>query len=360
MADEDDSSKTEDASDHKLEQARKEGDVPISHELKNWFTLFTCLLVVWGIFPMIMQRMLNFGKRIINNSYDIPMDTDNIQKIFGEICLELLILTIGPLLIFFAISIVSNLVQVGFLYAPKKLELKWERLDIVANLVHMFSKQKLVENLKGILKILAVLGGFYLAMRSKYDTIVKLTGIDIFAGLKILNDIILMLLFTVVIVMIVFAAIDFFIQKFNYLNKHKMTKHEIKDEYKQMEGDPLVKSKIKSLRMQRFRNNMMKAVPKADAVITNPTHYAVAIFYDTSDNEVQKKAPIVSAKGVDFLALRIKDIAKENDVPIIEDPPLARALYAAVEINNPIPEEHFEAIAKIISYVYKLKGKKLS
>ncbi|OPZ76648.1 MAG: Flagellar biosynthetic protein FlhB [Alphaproteobacteria bacterium ADurb.Bin438] len=158
--------------------------------------------------------------------------------------------------------------------------------------------------------------------------------------------------------MLIFAGADYFIQKFNYLNKHKMTKQETKDEYKQLEGDPLVKAKIRSLRMERFRNQMMQSIPKADAVITNPTHYAVAILYDNTDPN-SPKIPIVVAKGIDFLALRIKDKAKEHDVPIIENPPLARALYAAVEINEPIPSEHFEAVAKIISYVYKLKGKKL-
>jgi len=354
MADEDESSKTEEASEHKLQEARKEGDVPISQEVKTWFTLFACLLVAWGIIPIIMERMVQFGKRTVNNSFDIDITIENIQKIFGEVCVEILIMIAAPLFIFFIVSIVSSMSQVGFLYAPKRMEIKWERLNFVQNFFEMFSKKRLVENLKGILKILAVLGGFYLALKSKYPTIVKLTGIDMYAGLKVLNDIILLIIFTVVIVMLVFAIADYFIQKFSYLRKHMMSKQEQKDEYKNLEGDPLIKSKIRALRLQKYRQNMMKTVPLADAVITNPTHYAVAIKYDKQLMPI----PTVVAKGVDFLAARIKEIAKEHDVPIIEDPPLARALYASVDIDKEIPKEFYQPIIDVLRYVSKITGKK--
>ena len=161
------------------------------------------------------------------------------------------------------------------------------------------------------------------------------------------------MIFTIVLAVLVIAIADFAYQKYSHLKKLRMTKQEVKDEYKQMEGDPLVKSRIRQLRVERARRRMMDNVPKADVVIVNPTHYAVALKYDMNTMD----APVVTAKGLDSLALRIREIAEENDVPIVENPPLARALFASVDLDQSIPQEHFKAVAEVIGYVMQLKNK---
>ena len=170
--------------------------------------------------------------------------------------------------------------------------------------------------------------------------------------LEFIHKIVVLLLFTVVIAVFVIAAADYLYQKYSHLKKLRMTKQEVKEEYKQMEGDPLIKSRIRQVRMERARHRMMEAVPKADVVIVNPTHYAVALEYKMEEMD----APKVTAKGLDNIALRIKAIAEENEVPIVENPPLARALFASTEIDQTIPEEHFKAVAEVIGYVMQLKN----
>ena len=172
------------------------------------------------------------------------------------------------------------------------------------------------------------------------------------AILRFIHKIVVLVLFTVVIAVLVIAVADYAWQKYTHLKKLRMTKQEVKDEYKQMEGDPLVKSRIRQVRMERARHRMMEAVPKADVVIVNPTHYAVALEYKMEEMD----APKVTAKGMDNVALRIKAIAEENDVPIVENPPLARALFASTEIDQTIPTEHFKAVAEVIGYVMQLKN----
>ena len=172
------------------------------------------------------------------------------------------------------------------------------------------------------------------------------------AILSFIHKIVLLLIFTVVIAVFVIAVADYVYQRYTHLKKLRMTKQEVKDEYKQMEGDPMVKSRIRQIRMERARHRMMENVPKADVVIVNPTHYAVALEYKME----QMDAPVVLAKGLDHLALRIREIAEENEIPVVENPPLARALFASVEIDQTIPPEHFKAGAEVIGYVMQLKN----
>ena len=170
--------------------------------------------------------------------------------------------------------------------------------------------------------------------------------------LEFIHKIVVLLIFTVVIAIFVLAVADYLYQRYTYLKKLRMTKQELKDEYKQVEGDPLVKSRIRQVRMERARHRMMENVPKADVVVVNPTHYAVAMEYKMEEMD----APVVVAKGVDFLALRIREIAEEHEIPIVENPPLARALFASVEVDQAIPPEHFKAVAEVIGYVMQLKN----
>ena len=173
--------------------------------------------------------------------------------------------------------------------------------------------------------------------------------------LDLMHSLLLLILFTMVLITFVIAFGDYFYQKFSYLKRQRMTKQEVKDEYKQTEGDPQIKMRLRAIRMERFRKRMMANVPNASVVVTNPTHFAVALQYDADTME----APKVVAKGQDFIALKIKEIAKEHNVPVVENPPLARALFATVEIDSVIPTEHYAAVAEVIKYVYRLQGKML-
>ena len=212
--------------------------------------------------------------------------------------------------------------------------------------------KKVVESLKGIIKIVVISFIAILVVKPYLEKVDLLPAMETIAILKFIHKIVVLLLFTVVIAVLVIAVADYIYQRYTHMKKLRMTKQEVKDEYKQMEGDPQIKSRIRQVRMERARHRMMEAVPKSDVVIVNPTHYAVALEYKME----QMDAPVVTAKGMDNVALRIKAIAEENEIPIVENPPLARALFASTEIDQMIPEEHFKAVAEVIGYVMQLKN----
>jgi flagellar biosynthetic protein FlhB len=209
--------------------------------------------------------------------------------------------------------------------------------------------------LKGFAKLCAVGYAAWLVVKPRLIHVLDSTSFDIASFLDLLSRLLLMMLTAMIMIFFVVAFADYFYQKFSFLKKQRMTKQEVKDEYKQTEGDPQIKMRLRSIRQERFRKRMMSNVPNASVVITNPTHFAVALRYEPDEADV----PVCVAKGQDFIALKIKEIAAENEVPIVENPPLARALFATVEIDQPIPTEHFTAVAEVIRYVYNLKGKPL-
>lgn len=212
--------------------------------------------------------------------------------------------------------------------------------------------KKIVESFKGIIKISVI--GFIavLVVKPYLGKVELLPTMDTMAVLRFIHKIVILLIFTVVIAVLVIAVADYVYQRYTHLKKLRMTKQEVKDEYKQMEGDPMVKSRIRQVRMERARHRMMENVPKADVVIVNPTHYAVALEYKMEEMDT----PVVVAKGIDFIALKIRELAEEHDIPVVENPPLARALFASVEIDQAIPPEHFKAVAEVIGYVMQLKN----
>ena len=351
MADEDESSKTEEPSERKIEKAREEGHVPMSQEVKSWIMLFGGLLVVWAIFPFMMKNTGNLLYRFIAAPDEIAVSPADVQTLMIQVVSSVGLILLLPLSILFIMAIVATVAQIGFLYAPKRLSLKWERLNLPKNLKNFISLQKIFETIKGFLKIGAVVITVAVVVFPQMDMIPVLPTMEMYPILHVMYRIVFMMLLTVVIVMFIIAVIDLIYQRLSFRKKQRMTKQEVKDEYKQMEGDPQVKSRIRSIRMEKFRKRMMQAVPSATVVVTNPTHFAVALKYDGDEMD----APKVVAKGVDFLAQKIKELAKENDVPIVENPPLARALYASVEVDEVIPPEHFKAVAEVISYVFKMK-----
>ncbi|GMA99746.1 hypothetical protein PIPA1_25460 [Pelosinus sp. IPA-1] len=248
------------------------------------------------------------------------------------------------------ISLIINFLQVGFIFSLEPLMPSFSKINPIAGFGRLFSKRSIVELAKSILKIVIIGYFIYRFMIKQTQQIPALVGAELIDSLHLAVSLILDLVFQISAVMMVLAAFDYFYQWWEHKQSLKMSKDDIKQEFKQMEGDPQIKGKIKQRQRAMSMQRMMQEVPKADVIVTNPTHFAVALKYDK-----EMLAPVIVAKGQDLIAQKIKEIAKENSVVIVENKILARALYAAVEINQPVPPELYQAVAEVLAYVYKLK-----
>ena len=349
---EDEASKTEEPSERKISKAKEEGDVAISQDAKSFIMLLGCLFIVWLFIPFMFRWMGSLGSSFIERSGSTHVDQKGFINLFEQGTFGFFKIMAVPFVVFMVLGIIASLSQTGFIYAPKKLEPNWDKLNLFAAIPKFINKQKIVESIKGIIKITIVTILAYFVIKPYLAKVELLPTMSSQGILGFIHHTVVLLLFTVTIAVLLIAAGDYAWQKYSHLMKLRMTKQEVKDEYKQMEGDPLVKSKIRQIRNERARQRMMENVPKADVVIVNPTHYAVALEY----KQDEMPAPKVTAKGVDTVALRIKSVAEENNVPIVENPPLARALFASTELDQTIPYEHFQAVAEVISYVMQLKN----
>jgi len=352
MADEDDASKTEDPTDTKLLDARKKGQIASSQEVKNFGILVAVTVALVAIAPFMVTNVRSMIFPFIERPHTFLMDFENLRLVFFNIMLDLawIMAPIFGLLIIAALF--SNILQSGFIWAAEKIKPELSKLSLKKGAKKMFGTGAVVEFVKGILKLIVVsMVAFGMAIPMLQD-IQLLPQINFLYSLDKIHEIAILLASGTVAVMTVIAGLDFVYQKYKFTKEMRMTKQEVKDEQKQSEGDPAVKGRIRQIRMDRARQRMMDAVPDADVVITNPTHYSVALKYDM---EVMA-APKLVAKGVDHLAFRIREMAEELDIPLVENPPLARALYAAVEIDEEIPADHFQAVAEVIGYVMRLRG----
>ncbi len=349
---EDDSQKTEDPTDKRKEKSRSDGQVASSQEIKSWMSLLGGAFGLLVLAPGIAHNVRMIGIKFIEMPHLIEIDRENFRFLLFEVMLDMGI-ALSPILgILLLLAIVANVGQVGFIWAPKKIAPELKKISLLAGLKRMFSLRSVNEFVKGILKLtlvsvvgLTVAAPFMTDLslfieRSLTDTLDRLLTISIWFTLAS------------VAVMTVIATLDFAYQKYSQFKQMKMSKQEVKDENKQAEGDPQIKARIRQIRMERAQQRMMASVPEADVVVTNPTHYAIALQYKMQEMQ----APVLVAKGVDSLAARIREVADENDVPIVENPPLARALYAAVEIDEEVPAEHYMAVAEVIGYVMRMRG----
>tara|TARA_B100001142_G_C14258887_1_gene626226 strand:- start:464 stop:1357 length:894 start_codon:yes stop_codon:yes gene_type:complete len=288
----------------------------------------------------------------IEKAYAIPTDFDHLQLVFSNLTLDIgfLLAPLMGLLLFLAI--ISNVAQFGLIFAPEKIKVDPSKISIIKGMKRMFSQRAIMEFIKGILKLFAVgIVSFYLALPWLSD-LTLMVRMEIGFSLDRIIIISTVLAAGTLGVMTLVAVMDFAFQKQQFTKKMRMSKQEVKDEYKQSEGDPHVKARIRKIRTERAQQRMMAAVPEADVVITNPTHYSIALEYKMDD----MAAPKLVAKGVDHLAMRIREVAEANEIPIVENPPLARALYAGVEINEEIPSEHFKAVAEVIGFIMRKRG----
>jgi flagellar biosynthetic protein FlhB len=348
----DDAEKTEEPTDKKIDDARKEGNVPKSQDASGVITLFVAILGLLMLFPFMTKHT------IILFQYYFSLVGTPLDKLFMiDIAIvtmrEFLLITM-PLSIAVAVAgIIAALAQFGFLFTTKAVMPDFKKIDPIKGMKNLFSMKKLIDGLKITLKSFTTLGVGFVFF---FYFIVELPTVAMFnlsQQLEWLKDKSIIIAFVMLLIIFIFAIIDVIIVRKQYFDGLKMSKQEIKDEMKNMEGDPLVKSKIRQIQMQASRKRMMGQVPTADVVITNPTHYAVAIKYD----EERFKAPVVVAKGVDNIATMIKKIARENNVHIVQNPPLARSLYAEVDLDKAIPQTLFAAVAEVLAYVYKMNRK---
>lgn len=351
---EDKDQKTEEASPKKLEDALKKGQVIHSKEVNNAFILSVLTIMIAWILPIIFNFFIMKLRLIIEHAGDIKIDQGQVWNVLISSITDAMI-SLSPLFIMIiAVVIFSAYIQQGqFTFAVESLQPKLSKLSIFKGFERIFSQKNVVEFLKSIAKVTLVGTFLFLIIADDIQELRIYQDMSVGMILKQFHSIINHVMICVAITAIILALIDYSYQRYNYYQELKMTKHEVKEEHKQLEGDPLIKRRIRELRMSRAQNNIMQNVPKADVIITNPTHFAIGIQY----NE-EMVAPKIVVKGLDNLALKIREMAEEEDIPIVEDKPLARALYYKAEIEDYIPEEFYEPVAKIIGYVLSLKNKK--
>jgi flagellar biosynthesis protein FlhB len=349
MAEEDDTEKTEDPSPKRLNEAIERGDVVKSQEVNSWFVIAASALVLLSFSGPMGGDLATTLRGLIANSYDYRVDGGGLLLLARKICFEVFSAVSLPILLLAIAALFGNAIQHRLVFSFEAIQPSLSKISPLAGFKRMFSKQALANFVKGLIK-LAIVGTVLVALLwPERHRLEGLLSSDIAAVIPFAQAMALKLLGAVVAILAVIAAGDYFFQYRQWFERQKMSLRELKEEFKQAEGDPKIKAKIKQIRFSRARKRMMAAVPKATVVVTNPTHFAVALHYERG-----MTAPICVAKGADLIAHRIRDLATQHSVPIVENPPLARTLYATVEIDQEVPPEHYKAVAEVIGYVMRL------
>jgi len=350
MAEEgDDTDKSEDPTQKRLDEALRRGDVVKSQEVNTWFIMAAATLILMAFSGQMGASLQTSLRGLLANAHMLIVDGRGLVNLTEKIGHELIAALAIPFLLLALAAVAGNMIQHRLVWSTEALQPKLSKISPGAGLKRLFSKQALVNFAKGLVK-LALIGSVMAAVmwpqRHRLDGLVATDPAAIVAVIRSLS---LEVLGTVVAVLAIVAALDYLWQYRQWYERQKMSMRELKEEFRQTEGDPAIKAKIRQLRQTRARKRMMAQVPKASVVITNPTHFAVALQYERGMN-----APVCVAKGIDALARKIREVAGEHNIPIVENPPLARALHATVEIDQEIPAEHYAAVAEVIGYVMKL------
>lgn len=350
--------KTEPATQKKLDDARKEGKVAKSKDLTEGFALVVLFLLLKVFIGYIGDRMVGLFDNTIGRMAEFEkvnragLSTVAVTTMLSNAILELLLI-IWPFLVFgFAIAFLLSIYQVGWKVSTKPLEPKLSKFNPINGFKRIFSKDSLFELVKSIAKVGIIAYITYTSLKDEANNLFILYEISLNQAIALVGEIILDVGLKIAIVFVFIGVVDYFYQRWKFADEMKMTKQEVKDEYKNTEGDPQIKGRIRQKMREVSQRRMMQDVPKADVVITNPTHFAVAIKYDA---EVST-APVVVAKGEDFLAQKIKEVAKEHNVQIVENKPLARMLYHNVDIGAEIPPELYQSVAEVLAMVYHMKN----
>ena len=353
---ENDQERTEQATDQRREDFRKRGQVAQTKELATVFALFGSAMLFWGMGRFFFEQLssvfrMSFGPFLVDAARGgdyVPAVMFAAQKATYVVAPLAGILTI--------IGVGATIVQTGLLNNEEALEFKWEKLNPLDGFKRIFSLRNVIEGVKSIIKIIALGATMLMIVKDQIIKVPTLVQLSVDQTFLFMGDVTIRLLGSVGVFMAVIAAADYFMQRWELEKQMRMTKQEVKEEHKSREGDPLIKARIRRVQREMANKRMMSDVPKADVIITNPTHIAVALKYDP----LTMAAPKILAKGAGVIAERIKALARENNIPVMENKPLARTIYKTLKIGQTIPRELFTAVAQVLSYVYKLKRRKLS
>lgn len=353
MAEESNEEKTEAPSEKKRHDAREKGNVAKSTEINSVIILLTALFMMKILGPWIIKELSSSIVEFMKNVSETQMDYSRLMMLMRK-ALILLVKTAAPIAGgIMLMGVVANVVQVGFLFTLKPLMPKLEKINPVSGFSRFFSMRSIVETLKNIVKLVLIICVAYITLKKEFLTMLTLADASVLSIWAYVLAVSYKVILRIALAMVIIAILDYAYQRFEHEKQLKMTHQEVKEERKQLEGDPQVKARIRSLQREMARRRMMEQVPKATVVVTNPTHLAIALRYEPKEND----APVVVAKGKDLIAQKIKKLAQENNVPVVEDKPLARSMYDKVEVGFPIPVEFFTAVAEIMAYVYRLKNR---
>lgn len=353
--------KTEEATSKKLKDARDEGKVAKSQELSSAFVLIGLFLALKIFVGFVGNRFLS----VFNYAYRAIPDVDRMSRngmtiatartLFMDVIIQFLIATAPFLVVGFAIALLGNIVQVGWQIATKALQPKLDKFNPVNGFKRIFSKDSIFNLLKSFIKIGLIFYVAYSCLKDQANNLFFLYDMSLNQAIAFVGQVIIDTGLRISLVYLVVGIADYIYMKHKFKEDMKMTKQEVKDEYKSTEGDPQIKGQQRQRMREASQRRMMASVPQADVVITNPTHLSIALKYDFDNPDVS--APVCVAKGEDFVALRIREVARENGVEIVENKPLARALYPVVEVGDAIPPEMYEVVAEILAEVYRKQGR---
>jgi flagellar biosynthetic protein FlhB len=351
----DESEKTEEPTAKKLGDARAKGSVAKSQEINHFFGILSLLVFIAMYLPWFGVDFINISKKYIELTHQYNINEVGTGNTLLGILIDVARLMILPVASFIFFAIISGTIQNGLIFTTEPLKPDINKINPINGLKNILSLKSFLEVIKGIFKI-AIVGSvaavLFIPAFSAVEAYMAMSLIDV---LMATWEMAVTMITGILIAMVAIALLDLTYQRYDFNKQMRMTRKEVKDEHKNAEGDPAVKARIRQIRMERAKQRMMANVPEADVVVTNPTHYAVALKYAPEEME----APKVVAKGIDAVAERIRDVAKEHKVPVLRNPPLARALYASCDIDDFVPKQQFKAVAEIISYVFQLKGRKL-
>ena len=347
---EDDTERTEDPTQKRLDDALEKGDVAKSQEVNTWFIIAGATLLLTTFSGSMGSGMLGPMRNLIANSWMIRTDGPGLLALLQHIEYALIAAVGIPFLMLMLAAIAGNMIQHRLVWSTESLKPKLSKISPGAGFKRVFGKQAIANFVKGLFKVVALGAVMTAVLWPERHRLEAMVYFDPAALMGVTTSLTLQLMGAVVAMLAAVAIADYFFQYRQWYERQKMSLQEMKEEFKQSEGDPHVKGRIRQLRQQRMKKRMMAQVPKASVVITNPTHYSVALAYDRG-----MAAPVCVAKGVDNVAFKIREIAKQHDIPIVENVPLARSLYATVDVDEEIPVEHYHAVAEVIGFVMRLK-----
>lgn len=349
----DDSSKTEDPTPKRLEEARRKGQVAMSREMNSWLMFLAATILIMSMSGTVMKQTSDVLSQYLENAHDMPGPPGGFHIVLGGAFWAMMRILALPLIVLMVAAFAGPFFQIGLIFAPEVIQPDISKISLIQGFGRLFSIRSVVEFAKGLFKLIVVSAVGVVLLKPYINGIEHMVGLDMLPILGEMKTLVVRMMVGVLIAYLIIAGIDLIFQRIQYRKKLRMSKQELKEEFRQSEGDPQVKQKLRQIRAEKARKRMMANVPKADVVITNPTHFAIALAYKPDEMD----APMCLAKGVDAVALRIRQLATESDVTLYENPPLARVLYDTVEVDEAIPPEHYKAVAQVISYVFKTKGK---